>query len=146
MIDANAVATPMSSGSILSARHGDLLAEPFLYRSIVGALQYLTLTCPKISYYVNKVCQFMQSPTTTHWQLVKRILCYLKGRLIMVCYLQNQQTYIYMDILLPIGHQTLMTGNLLQDFAFILEITLSLGDLKSKPSFQDQVQRQSTVH
>ncbi|KAJ0581393.1 putative RNA-directed DNA polymerase [Helianthus annuus] len=49
------------------------------YRSIVGALQYLTITRPDISYAVNQVSQFLQSPTVDHYQEVKRILRYLKG-------------------------------------------------------------------
>lgn len=49
------------------------------YRSIVGALQYLTLTRPDISFVVNKVCQFLHSPTIIHWSVVKRILRYFKG-------------------------------------------------------------------
>jgi histone deacetylase 1/2 len=32
------------------------------YRSVVGALQYLTLTRPDLSFVVNKVCQFLHSP------------------------------------------------------------------------------------
>jgi hypothetical protein len=39
----------------------------------------LTLTRPDISFAVNKVCQFLHSPTTIHWTSVKRILRYLKG-------------------------------------------------------------------
>jgi hypothetical protein len=49
------------------------------YRSVVGVLQYLTLTRPSIAYSVNKVCQFLQSPTTIHWAAVKRILPYIKS-------------------------------------------------------------------
>ena len=44
----------------------------------MGALQYLTLTRPDISYAVNKVCQYLHAPSTTHWTAVKRILRYLK--------------------------------------------------------------------
>jgi histone deacetylase 1/2 len=49
------------------------------YRSVVGALQYLTLTRPDISFSVNKVCPYLHAPTTTHWSTVKRILRYISG-------------------------------------------------------------------
>jgi histone deacetylase 1/2 len=49
--------------------------------SIVGALQYLTLTRPNISFAVNKVCQFLHAATTVHWAAVKRILRYVRGTL-----------------------------------------------------------------
>jgi hypothetical protein len=49
-------------------------SDPTRYRQIVGALQYLIFTCPDICYVVNKVCQFMHSPTDDHWSLVKRIV------------------------------------------------------------------------
>jgi hypothetical protein len=47
------------------------------YKSVVGALKYLTLT-RHVAFAVNKVCQFLHSPTTVHWEVVKRILRYIK--------------------------------------------------------------------
>ena len=41
-------------------------------------MQYLTLTRPDISFAVNKVCQYLQAPTSAHWTAVKRIVRYIK--------------------------------------------------------------------
>ncbi|XP_021824947.1 uncharacterized protein LOC110765996 [Prunus avium] len=73
--------TPMASSTKLSKIGGEPLANPQQYRSIAGALQYVTLTRPELAFSVNKVCQFMYNPTTEHWTAVKRILRYLKHTL-----------------------------------------------------------------
>jgi histone deacetylase 1/2 len=75
------VNTPISSTDKLSLYDGDKLGseDASRFRSMVGALKYLTLTRPYICFAVNKVCQFLHAPTTTHWTAVKRILRYLKG-------------------------------------------------------------------
>lgn len=80
MSDCKPFNTPLSTSEKLSLHEGDLLgsSDATQYRSIVGALQYLTLTRPDISFSVNKVCQFLHAPTTVHWATVKRILRYLK--------------------------------------------------------------------
>ena len=72
--------TPLSPSEKISAHEGEALGTDDItrYRSIVGALQYLTLTRPDISFSVNKVCQFLHAPTTVHWTAVKRILRYVK--------------------------------------------------------------------
>jgi hypothetical protein len=74
------VSTPMSSSEKLSCHIGIPLSvvEATIYRSTVSALQYLMMTRPDIAFAVNKVCQYMQSPTIDHWTAVKRILRYLK--------------------------------------------------------------------
>lgn len=72
------MASPMVVGTTVSARDGELLVDPKTYQSIVGALQYCTITQPDLSFVVNKACQFLRAPTTAHWNLVKRILWYLK--------------------------------------------------------------------
>jgi histone deacetylase 1/2 len=73
--------TPLSSVEKLSITEGKALGEDdsTRYRSVVGALQYLTLTRPDIAFAVNKVCQFLHVPTTSHWSAVKRILRYIRG-------------------------------------------------------------------
>ena len=70
---------PISSTHTLSQFVGDAFDDPTLYRSIVGALQYLAITRLDIFFTVNKVCQFMHCPTIPHWTVVKRILRYLKN-------------------------------------------------------------------
>ena len=63
----------------MSLHDGELLADPTDYRSMVGALQYLTMTRPDIAYDVHMVSQFMHAPRTSHLHAVKRIFRYLQG-------------------------------------------------------------------
>ena len=73
--------TPMCSGNKLHSIESAPFAHPSLYRSTIGALQYLTLTKPDLAFHVNKLNQFLQEPTAAHWQADKRILRYIKGTL-----------------------------------------------------------------
>ncbi|KAI5321826.1 hypothetical protein L3X38_030898 [Prunus dulcis] len=73
--------TPCKPHCQLLASEGDSLSDPTMYRSIVGALQYLTFTRPDLCYAVNTVCQYMTQPSDLHFQLVKRILRYIHGTL-----------------------------------------------------------------
>lgn len=62
-----------------SASH--LLTDPTPYRSVTGALQYLTLTRPDLAFAVNQLCQHLHQPTTADYTALKRVLRYLKGSL-----------------------------------------------------------------
>ncbi|KAJ9554477.1 hypothetical protein OSB04_018522 [Centaurea solstitialis] len=53
------VATPVDTNSKLSLSAGKPVDDPSLYRSLAGALQYLTFTLPDISYAVQQICLFM---------------------------------------------------------------------------------------
>jgi hypothetical protein len=56
----------------------DLLADCNQYRSLVGALLYLTVnTRPDISYAVGALSRFINSPTTQHMKAAKNVLRYL---------------------------------------------------------------------
>jgi len=78
MVAAKPVSSPMSTATNLSAFEGAFFDDPTLYRSTVGALQYLCITRPDISFTVNKLSQFLHQPTVLHWQSIKRLLRYLK--------------------------------------------------------------------
>lgn len=75
------ISTPMSVSNKLLQASGRALGENdiFKYRSMVGGLQYLTLTRPDISFAVNKVCQYLSKLIDVHWDAVKHILRYIKG-------------------------------------------------------------------
>ena len=54
MLDSKPATTQGLLGQTLSHLDGEPLLDATLYRSTVGALQYLTLTRPKISFAINK--------------------------------------------------------------------------------------------
>ncbi|XP_019198186.1 PREDICTED: uncharacterized protein LOC109192013 [Ipomoea nil] len=80
MTDCKALATPAFVTQPV-CQTTDSFANPTQYRRLAGALQYLTITQPYLSYSVNRLCQFMHSPTDEHWGLLKRVLRYVKGTL-----------------------------------------------------------------
>lgn len=79
MVYAKPCPTSMVSNVQLSKFDGCPMENPREYRSVAGALQYLTITIPDLSYSVNKVSQFMANPLEPHWCAVKRILRYVPG-------------------------------------------------------------------
>lgn len=81
MQQAKRVSSPMTTGEKLVNYCSDPAEDTQLYRRVVGALQYATITRLEIAYSVNKVCQFMQQPLQVHQKAVKRILRYLSGTL-----------------------------------------------------------------
>uniref|UniRef100_A0A803Q706 Reverse transcriptase Ty1/copia-type domain-containing protein n=1 Tax=Cannabis sativa TaxID=3483 RepID=A0A803Q706_CANSA len=71
--------TPISQSDKLSLNDSKVFDHPSFFRSVMGGLQYLTLSHPDIAFTVNKLSQFMHSPTQHHWNVCKRLLRYLKG-------------------------------------------------------------------
>jgi hypothetical protein len=61
---------------------GDLgppIEDASQFRSIPGALQYLTFTRSNIAYVVQQICLHMHDPREPHLTAMKRILRYLQG-------------------------------------------------------------------
>ena len=66
MENSKAVKTPCCSSSRLVPHFGVPLSDPTMYRSMVGALQYLTFTRLDLAFSVHQLCQFMSKPTSVH--------------------------------------------------------------------------------
>ncbi|KAK4368107.1 hypothetical protein RND71_011899 [Anisodus tanguticus] len=73
--------TPVDTKPKLSAAAGVPYEDPTRYRSLAGALRYLTFTRPDITYDVQQVCLFMHDPRFEHMNAIKRIIRYIQGTL-----------------------------------------------------------------
>jgi hypothetical protein len=69
----------MSTSCSLVANEDSSTCDDSHFRSLVGSLHYLSITRPDVAFFVNKLSQQMQAPTTTHMQALKHVLRYLKN-------------------------------------------------------------------
>ncbi|KAK9157462.1 hypothetical protein Scep_004036 [Stephania cephalantha] len=81
MSNAKVAESPAASGKQLCSDSHSLFHDPSLYRSLLGGLQYVVHTRPDIAFIVNRLSSYQQSPSTSHWQALKRVLRFLKGTL-----------------------------------------------------------------
>lgn len=93
MLNCNSTTTPIDTKAKLSSTDGDPLENTTEYRSLAGALQYLTITRPDITYVVQQVCLFMHAPRSAHLQLIKRILRYVRGTISHGLFLRKSNTH-----------------------------------------------------
>jgi hypothetical protein len=114
MLSCKPSVTPLSASEKLSKVSGQALRpeDSTKYQSIVGALQYLTLTRPDLAFAVNKVCQFLHMPTTEHWSALKRILRYVKFTVDMSLRIQRSNSRLIVHSLMLIGLAMLMIVDL----------------------------------
>ncbi|XP_031247248.1 secreted RxLR effector protein 161-like [Pistacia vera] len=71
----------MAVGTKLTLADSNPYENVALYKSTIGALQYLILSRLDIAFSVNKLSQFLKALIQQHWQACKRLLRYLKGTL-----------------------------------------------------------------
>ena len=79
MLNCKPVDTPLINNVKLVPRQGESSGDPGRYQRLVDKLNYLTITRPDISFPVSVVSQFLQSPCDSHWDVVIRILRYIKS-------------------------------------------------------------------
>ncbi|KAG8483777.1 hypothetical protein CXB51_022617 [Gossypium anomalum] len=73
--------TPIAVGMKLSNQGDHEPVNESIYRSLVGCLLYLIATRPDILFVVNMLSRFMHCCNVQHFQVVKRVLRYIKGTL-----------------------------------------------------------------
>ncbi|XP_019091105.1 PREDICTED: uncharacterized protein LOC109128712 [Camelina sativa] len=71
--------TPLEQNHTLLSSKSKPLSAPDQYRRLVGRLMYLTHTRPELSYAVNILAQFMQTPLMDHWDSALNVVRYLKS-------------------------------------------------------------------
>ena len=79
MSDCKPCSTPVDTQAKLSEAEGTPVTDPTAFRSLAGALQYLTFTRPDITYAVQQICLHMHDPREPHLTALKRLLRYLRG-------------------------------------------------------------------
>jgi hypothetical protein len=83
MSDCQPCRTPVDTGAKLSSS-GDPVPDLSLYRSLTGALQYVTHTRPDISYSVHQACLFMHDPRILISLMLNEFFAISKAHLITV--------------------------------------------------------------
>ena len=81
MTDCKLCSTPVDTNPKVAATDGAPVADATDFRSLAGALQYLTFTRPDIAYAVQQICLHMHDPHAPHLAALKRILRYVQGTL-----------------------------------------------------------------
>ena len=141
MANCKPVATPADTKGKVSAADGKPLDDVTSYRSLAGALQYLTITRSDIAYAMQQVCLHMHAPRDVHQTMLKRILRYVKGTV----HLGVQPPRRSPPIRMPTG-PAVRTQDALHRVSASSSVPLSShGRPNSKPQFRDRAPRRSTT-
>jgi len=81
MAECKLCSTPVDTNPKVAAADGASVSDATDFRSLTGALQYLTFTRPDIAYAVQQVCIHMHDPRELHLAALKWILRYIRGTL-----------------------------------------------------------------
>ncbi|CAM8914983.1 unnamed protein product [Rhodiola kirilowii] len=92
MESCKSAATPVDTKPKLASADSPPVSDSTHYRSLAGALQYLTFTRPDVAYAVQQVCLFMHDPREVHMLALKRILRYLQATLDLGLHLSSSST------------------------------------------------------
>jgi hypothetical protein len=100
MADCKPCMTPVDLQAKLAGDSGPPVEDASQFRSVAGALQYLTFTRPDIAYTVQQICMHMHDPQEPHLTAMKRILHYLQGTPdfgLLLCRSSSSDLVVYTD-------------------------------------------------
>jgi hypothetical protein len=98
MTDCKPCTTLVDLQAKLARDSGPPIEDVSQFRSIAGALQYLTFTRPNIAYTVQQICLHMHDPRKPHLTAMKRILRYLQGTPdygLLLCHSSSSDLVVY---------------------------------------------------
>jgi len=72
LVNSKPIDSPMDPNSKFLSSQGEPLPEPEKYKRLVGKFSYLIVTHSEISFAVNVVSQFLNSPCTGRWNAIKK--------------------------------------------------------------------------
>jgi hypothetical protein len=81
MVDCKPISTLVDTQAKVSTEFEPPVADLTHFRSLVGALQYLTFTRRDIAYAVQQICLHRHDPREPHLTAMKHTLRYLRGTL-----------------------------------------------------------------
>ncbi|XP_019229148.1 PREDICTED: uncharacterized protein LOC109210221 [Nicotiana attenuata] len=99
-LDYNVVSSPLDVHLKLSIEDGGPLSDPFLYRKLIGKLNFLTNTRPNLAFSVQLLSHFMHAPTSCHIFAAYHVLKYVKGTLgqgLFISALSDSSLHAYYD-------------------------------------------------
>jgi len=74
MVSCNSSSSPTETNLKLVMNEDEELADPTLFKQIVGSLRYQCNSRPDTSYAVGIISRFMSEPRASHLQAVKRVM------------------------------------------------------------------------
>ena len=129
MTGCNIARTPANTGLKLSAS-GPPVSDLTLYCSLAGALQYVTITRPSISYSLQQACMFMHDPLSLISIISNASFAILRAPL-------NTVFTSTLHLLLPRQHTRMPTGLVAQILIVQPLDTVSIWVIISSPGHQN---------
>ncbi|CAN6343044.1 unnamed protein product [Urochloa humidicola] len=133
-------ATSVDTKAKLPSDAGKPIDDPTFYHSIVGALQFVTMTRPDLTYAVQQACLHMHDPKDVHWSVCCAMCMALRAR---VCNFTVRPLWHSLATPTRTGPVARTRSDQCRAFACSSATRWCLGHPNDSPSSPDQARRLS---